>query len=64
MKTKKDEHILIEELENLLDDDDWINDSYLDSVLVKRPHVPDGYAMRRERTVHRCRQVWARHKRR
>jgi len=64
MKTKKGEHILIEELESMLDDDDWIDESYLASVLAKRPHVPDVYAMRRGRTLHRHRQVWVRYKRR
>lgn len=63
MKAKKSESIIVEELEGLLDDDDWIDDDYLATALRRRPHPPSGYALRREQAPRRFRQAGLRRRR-
>lgn len=63
MKAKKSERIIVEELEGLLDEDDLIDDDYLSSILGRRAHSPNGYALRREHTPRHYRQVAARRRR-
>lgn len=46
MKDKKTAGILVEELEGLLDDDEFIDESYLTPALRRNPHPVNGYAMR------------------
>lgn len=46
MKDKKTAGILVEELDGLLDDDDFIDESYLTPDLRRNPHPVNGYAMR------------------
>jgi septin family protein len=64
MKAKKSEHIIVEELEGLLDDEDLIDDDYLASILQRRMHPPNGAAMRREQSPRRYRLVLVRRRRR
>ncbi len=47
MKSKKSPEIVVEELDNLLDDDDFISDMLLDDALKRRSHVANGDARRR-----------------
>jgi len=63
MKAKKSERIIVEELESLLDEDELIDDDYLASVLSRRAHPADSYALRREQAPRRFRQAGARRRR-
>lgn len=63
MKAKKSERIIVEELEGLLDDDDFIDDDYLASMLGRPMHPPNSHALRREQSPRRYRRVFARRKR-
>lgn len=53
MKAKKSSAIMIHEPDGLLDDDDWLDEDALDYVLRRRPHAPDGYALRATPPPHR-----------
>lgn len=46
MKMKKSAGIVIQELDNPLEDDDIIDDTYLEFALRRRPHPPDSHARR------------------
>lgn len=55
MKDKKAAGILVEELDGLLDDDEFIDETYLTTALRRSAHPANGYAMRgaRRRGGHR-----------
>lgn len=63
MKAKKSERIIVEELEGLLDDDDFIDDDYLAHMLGRRLHPPDSHALRRAQSPRRFRTAGARRRR-
>lgn len=50
MKDKKTAGILVEELDGLLDDDEYIDEMYLTPALRRNPHPVNGYAMRAGRS--------------
>ncbi|RZI40258.1 hypothetical protein EGT07_24570 [Herbaspirillum sp. HC18] len=53
MKAKKgSEHIIVEELEQLLEDEESYDEDYLAMMLGRRMHPPDGSALRRSHPVH------------
>lgn len=53
MKVKKSsEHIIVEELEQLLEDEECIDEDYLAATFGRRMHSPNGSALRRGHPVH------------